>query len=98
VVLQYIIILLTYGTTVGYAIRLWPKRRYAAHTCRLKPLKDTWHHEITEHRRYLLSTNFGRCNTDWSVGTPHCYVFIADALWYICNYRRLLHNERIRTV
>ena len=28
-----IIILLSYGTTVVYAVRCWSKRRYSAHTC-----------------------------------------------------------------
>jgi len=28
----YYIILQSYGTTVVYAVRCWPKRRYAAHT------------------------------------------------------------------
>jgi len=27
------IIIYSYGTTVVYAVRRWPKRRYAAHTC-----------------------------------------------------------------
>ena len=31
--LYYITILLSYGTTFVNAVRRWPKRRYAAHTC-----------------------------------------------------------------
>jgi hypothetical protein len=32
-VMSYYIILYYNGTTVVYAVRRWPKRRYAAHTC-----------------------------------------------------------------
>jgi len=33
IILYYNIILLYYGTAVVYAVRRWPKRRYAAHDC-----------------------------------------------------------------
>ena len=41
-----------YGTTVVYAVRRWPKRRYASHDCMLE---STWKFRVTGHR---LITSF----------------------------------------
>jgi hypothetical protein len=72
-------------------------RNIVMHYGTLQHLQDTWQHDLTEHARFLLFPEF------WTLHYRlkcryFSLLFITDALWYICNYRWLLRNERIRSV